>query len=239
MTTAERTGADEAGGPGGPGEGVPPGPGGGARGRDARGVRTTSFGQGYDPSPVDRLGVWLSARRIRRHVGRARGLRVGDFGCGYDATIARSLLGDVEHAVLADVSLAPELVEHPKVTALQGTLPGVLAAVPDASLDVVLCLSVLEHLWEPGETLRQFRRIARPGGVVLVNVPSWRGKRFLELSAFRLGTSPADEMDDHKAYYDPRDLWPLLVRAGFLPSGIRCKRHKFGLNTFAACKVPR
>ena len=204
-------------------------------------TRTTSFGQGYDPGPVDRLGVWLSSRRVRRHLRRfARGtLRLGDFGCGYDATIARALLGDVEHAVLADVALAPDLVDHPRVTPLRGTLPGVLAGVPDRSLDAVMCLSVLEHLWEPLETLREMRRVTRPGGVVLVNVPSWRGKRFLELSAFRLGTSPREEMDDHKAYYDPRDLWPLLVQAGFLPSGIRCRRHKFGLNTFAACTVPR
>ncbi len=43
-------------------------------------------------------------------------------------------------------------------------------------------------------------------------------------------------MDDHKLYYDPRDLWPLLVRAGFKPPAIRCFRHKFGLNTFAVCQ---
>ena len=29
----------------------------------------------------------------------------------------------------------------------------------------------------------------------------------------------------------------MLVRAGFRPSEIRCHRHKFGLNTFAACRV--
>ena len=52
------------------------------------------------------------------------------------------------------------------------------------------------------------------------------------MSAFRLGTSPALEMDDHKMYYDARDLWPLLVRAGFKPSGIQLSYHKFGLNLF-------
>ena len=41
-------------------------------------------------------------------------------------------------------------------------------------------------------------------------------------------------MDDHKMYYDKRDLWPLLVRAGFKPSAIRLSYHKFGLNLFAA-----
>ena len=44
-------------------------------------------------------------------------------------------------------------------------------------------------------------------------------------------------MDDHKAYYDPRDLWPMLVEAGFKPRNISCFRHKFGLNTFAVCRL--
>ena len=44
-------------------------------------------------------------------------------------------------------------------------------------------------------------------------------------------------MEDHKMYYDPRDLWPLLVRAGFRPSHIRVFRHKFRLNTFAVCRA--
>ena len=43
-------------------------------------------------------------------------------------------------------------------------------------------------------------------------------------------------MDDHKAYYDVKDFWPLLVRAGFRPSNIDCFPHKFGLNTFAVCR---
>jgi hypothetical protein len=54
-----------------------------------------------------------------------------------------------------------------------------------------------------------------------------------------LGLSPAEEMDDHKYYFDPKDLWPLLVRAGFRPRNIRCFRHKFGLNTFALCRVDK
>lgn len=85
--------------------------------------------------------------------------------------------------------------------------------------------------------ISECRRLLAPGGVLLVNVPSWLGKRCLEFSAFRLGLSPAEEMDDHRTYYDPRDLWPLLRRNGFLPHNIRCYRHKWGLNTFAACRV--
>jgi SAM-dependent methyltransferase len=200
-------------------------------------VRTTAYGEGRDPSLVDRFGVWLSARAIRRHVPSFAGVRVGDFGCGYDASFVRSVLDDVERAVVVDVSLAPDLSSHPRVTAIEGPLPDAARTIPDASLDVVLCVSVLEHLSDPLPTLRALRRVLAPGGTCLVNVPSWRGKRFLELSAFRLHLSPAEEMDDHKRYFDPKDLWPVLVEAGFRPSRIRCYRHKFGLNTFAACRA--
>jgi SAM-dependent methyltransferase len=200
-------------------------------------ARDTAFGQEGKITAVDRAGVWLSGHQIRRTVGGIEGKDVGDFGCGFQATYMRTVLAQVRSATLVDISLADDLKSRPDVTAIEGTLPGILQDLPDQSLDVILSMSVLEHLWEPGQTLTHLRRLLRPGGVCAVNVPSWRGKRALEFSAFRLGLSPASEMDDHKRYYDPRDLWPLLVAAGFMPHGIRCFKHKFGLNTFAVCKV--
>jgi len=199
--------------------------------------RSGAYGQHREPTPVDRFGVWLSGRAVRRHAD-PRGRRIADLGCGYEASFVRSVLDDVSSALLVDLALAPDLKEHPKVQAVEGSLPDVLPELEGRTCDAVLCLSVLEHLWEPDAALREIHRLLAPGGVALINLPSWRGKWFLELSAFRLGLSPAEEMDDHKRYYDPSDLWPMLVRAGFQPSGIRCHRHKFGLNTFAACKVP-
>jgi SAM-dependent methyltransferase len=199
-------------------------------------ARTGAYGQEQPPSPVDRFGVWLGARAVRRHVDFAD-TRFADFGCGYHATLAHSQLDRARSALLVDLAIADAIKSHPKVTAVEGSLMDVLPTVPDRSLDIVLCLSVLEHLWQPQEALGHLRRVLAPGGVAVLNVPSWLGKPFLELAAFRLGVSPAEEMDDHKAYYDPRDLWPMLVRAGFRPSMIRCRRHKFGLNTQAVCRV--
>lgn len=199
-------------------------------------LREAAFGQGGRLSRVERAGVWLSGHQIRRTVGTVDGKDVADFGCGFEAAYMRSVLSRVRHATLVDVTLSDDLKSLPNVTAIEGTLPGTLQSLPDNSLDVVLCMSVLEHLWEPAETLSHFHRLLRPGGVCAINVPSWRGKPALEFAAFRLGLSQ-DEMDDHKAYYNPRDLWPLLVRAGFMPHSIRCFRHKFTLNTFAVCKI--
>jgi SAM-dependent methyltransferase len=210
-----------------------------SRPRPSSAVRDASFGQKHVPTPVDRLGVWLSARQIRRFVPSLAGLDIADLGCGYQASFSRTALTEVASATLVDVALAEDLKRHPKVRALEGDLQQTLPALADRSADLVLIVSVLEHLWEPLRALTQIRRLLRPGGTCLVNVPSWRGRRYLELSAFKLGLSPASEMDDHKAYYDVPDLWPLLVRAGFLPSEIECFSHKFGLNTFAACRLKR
>lgn len=199
------------------------------------GLRTRAFGENYHPTIVDRFGIWLSARQIRKFTGSLHRKAVGDFGCGFDATFVRTVLVELERTVLIDSAVAANLKNDPKVQAIEGILPEALRLVPSASLDVVLCISVLEHLWDPETALRECYRIVRPGGICLFNVPSWRGKWFLEFSAFRLGLSPIEEVKDHKTYYDVKDLWPLLLQAGFLPENIRCFPHKFGLNTFAAC----
>jgi hypothetical protein len=123
-------------------------------------------------------------------------------------SFGEALLGRTAHLTLVDISLACDLKCDTRITAIEGPLPASLHNLVDRFLDVILCVSVLEHLWEP-----------------------------LEFSAFRLGLSAAEEMDDQKMYYDPRDMWPLLVRAGFRPSRIRCFSHEFGLNTFAICNV--
>lgn len=198
--------------------------------------RTHAYGQDRELSWVDRFGVWLSSRQIRRFVPSFAGKRIADLGCGYDARFARTLIDEAAHLTLLDVSLDPSLAKLPRVSAMEGAMPEALKSIASSSVDVLICNSVLEHLWEPDVALTEFHRIVAKGGVALINVPSWRGKFFLELSAFRLHLSPAEEMNDHKMYYDPRDLWPLLVRAGYRPQDIACFKHKFGLNTFAACR---
>jgi SAM-dependent methyltransferase len=200
-------------------------------------ARSEAFGQRGALTFVDRFGVWLSTQAVEHNVA-LDGKAVADFGCGYEASFARRLLPRVGSLLLVDLDLAADLRHHSKVDARVGRIEAVLPTVASQSLDVVLCLSVLEHLDEPQRVLDDFRRILAPGGHVLLNVPSWYGKPLLEFSAFRLGLSPAIEMDDHRRYYDPRDLWPMLVRAGFRPSGISCRRRKFGLTTFAVCREP-
>ena len=189
--------------------------------------RSSSYGEDHDLSIVDRLGTGLNFRAALREA--QSGDAVIDIGCGYDARLGRALAERGCAVTAVDMSVNPALPAG--ITAVEGRVPEVLGRFADASFDVTYCVNLLEHLDEPLAALRELGRITKADGTIFVNVPSWRGRHFLEFAAFRLGKAPVAEMNDHKMYYDVRDLWPLAVEAGFEPRQISCRRVKGGLNT--------
>lgn len=194
-----------------------------------------SYGQ-RGLSLADRLGIWLSQRAIRQCLPKRNDLHVLELGCGYHAGQLIALGPKLKRGIGVDFQIAPELQTLERFTFHEGTIEETLPKLESETMDVVMLISVLEHLAEPQFAIQSAWRLLRPSGLLLINVPTWLGKRFLEFSAFHLGLSPKIEMDDHKMYYGKRDLWPLLVRSGFKPSQIRLKYHKFGLNLFATAR---
>ena len=199
-----------------------------ARTEEAFGQRSLTF--------MDRAGVWLSHRAIVRHLPERSDLEVLELGCGFRAAHLVALEGRLKHGVGVDFQIAPELRALEKFTFYEGAMEETLSRLAATSFDAILLISVLEHLPDPFPVVKSAREMLKPSGTLLINVPTWLGKTFLEFSAYRLGLSPKVEMDDHKMYYDKRDLWPLLVRAGFRPSLITLRYHKFRLNLFAAAR---
>lgn len=202
-------------------------------------TRTSSLGEEHPPSIVFRGRFALITRSIRRAVGSFEGKRIADIGCGYHAPWTVPLLPEVASAVCVDVSLADEVKQNPKIRGVEGVLPDALVGLPAGEVEVIMLISCLEHLTEPLETLTHCRRLLAPGGVLIVNVPTWLGKRVLEFLAFRLGLSLGDEIDDHRMYYNSRDLWPLLRQAGFQPHNISLRPYPWrtGLTTFGVCRA--
>lgn len=43
--------------------------------------------------------------------------------------------------------------------------------VPDASFDAILCVEVFEHISEPAKAVKEFSRIIKPGGKVIITAP--------------------------------------------------------------------
>ncbi len=197
--------------------------------------REASYGQ-RGLSVVDRFGVWLSRRAITRRLGGARDLVAADLGCGYRATLLVGLRPLLREGVGIDVKIADEVRDLAPLRFVESPLEKALPGLADEHFDLVLLVNTLEHLAAPEPALGHAQRILKPGGRLFLNVPTWRGKTFLELSAFRLGLSAPSEVDDHRMYYDKRDLWPLLVRAGFRPRRLALSYHKLGLNLFAVAQ---
>ncbi len=194
-----------------------------------------SYGE-RELSFVDRLGVWLSERAIARELPDRTDLEVLELGCGFRAAHLIALSPRLKRGVGVDFRIASNLGTVEKLAFHQGTIEEALPKMASERFDAVMLISVLEHLRDPFVVIEAAYHLLRNSGLLLINVPTWRGKGFLEFSAFRLGLSPKVEMDDHRMYYDKRDLWPVLVRAGFKPSLIKLRYHKFGLNLFAVAR---
>jgi SAM-dependent methyltransferase len=156
-----------------------------------------------------------------------------DIGCGHYAPHLVANHDRLAEAWGIDLSVDECCANRPGFQFLLGQVEECLPRTPNSYFDIVLLISVLEHLWDPEEALRQCYRVLKPGGRLLVNVPTWAARPILETSAFRLRTSTPSSIDDHKMYYGKRDLWPLLVRSGFRPSGISMAYQFLGMTLFA------
>ena len=196
-------------------------------------IRHTSFGTS-GLSFVDKFGIWLSRRSIIRELVGRRDLSVLELGCGYAARNLFAIEDRASSLVAVDFNLSDAVKQHPKFIAIESDIDDALPQIAAHTFDLILLISILEHLEDPLRILIECKNILRPRGMLLVNVPTWLGKIFLEYAAFDLKLAPKEEMDDHKMYYDKRDLWPVLVKAGFLPSNLKLRYHKFRLNLFAS-----
>lgn len=193
--------------------------------------RSSSYGE-HGSTFVDRLRTALVGRSILRNLPKRSGMVALDLGCGYRAGYLRAIHPKLARGVGVDVSVAEECDRISPLEFVRAPIESALPNLPSGEFDLVLFISVLEHLEEPLEALTHCRRVLNPNGVLMVNVPTWLAKPVLEFSAFQCGTSPACEMDDHKMYYGKRDLWPMLVKAGFKPSRIKLHYQRLGMVLF-------
>lgn len=109
---------------------------------------------------------WLSTlhlvRDLRRILPGVEG-RVLDLGCGLQPY--RTMLGRATTYTGADISAKPG-------TDTVVFEPGKQLPFADDSFDAVLCTQVLEHVADAEESIREIKRILRPGGRLIVSVPS-------------------------------------------------------------------
>ena len=159
--------------------------------------------------------------------------RLLDVGCGWEARLLREVEPYVREGVGIDFKAPP--LDHPKLRTMTMTLATELPLEGD-SFDVVTLLAVLEHLSHPREMLEEIARVLRPGGQLVMTVPSKAAKPVLEFLAYRVHLVSEAEIRDHKCYYDRASLHEI-----FRGTGLRIDRHQYfqlGMNNFlCATKV--
>jgi 2-polyprenyl-3-methyl-5-hydroxy-6-metoxy-1,4-benzoquinol methylase len=119
-----------------------------------------SYGQ-HGLTFVDRLGVWLSQRAIRRFLPKQEGLEILELGCGYRATQLLALGPLLKRGIGIDFRIAPELRTLDKFALHEGTIEEMLPNLRGESLDAVMIISVLEHLADPRFALHASGRSMR------------------------------------------------------------------------------
>ncbi len=156
-------------------------------------------------------------RRRRRMVGGGAPGRMLDVGCGNgDFLAAMKERGWEVHGT--EFSAAAARISREKgIEVREGDLRA--AAFPDGYFDVVTLWHVLEHLPEPLADLAEVRRVLRPDGRLVVEVPNIAVPTFRSCGDAWFGL----DLPRHLQHFTPATLARTLARAGFEPA----RRHDF------------
>jgi SAM-dependent methyltransferase len=128
--------------------------------------------------------------------------RILDVGCGTGANLLMlSKFGDAEGVDVSEDALA-----FCRERGLENVKLGAAEKLPydDGTFDLVTALDVVEHLDDDLAGLREMRRVLRPGGRVLLFVPTFM---------FLWGLQ--DDVSNHRRRYRMPELERLLEQAGF------------------------
>src|SRR3954471_15781737 len=133
---------------------------------------------------------------------KGRRARILDVGCGTGANLVRlSEFGDAE-----GVDISPDALSFCQERGLNKVKLGAAEELPyeDGEFDLVTALDVVEHLDDDVAGLREMRRVLRPGGRVLLFVPTFM---------FLWGVQ--DEVSNHRRRYRMPELERAVAEAGF------------------------
>lgn len=154
---------------------------------------------------------------LRRYGRDGRGLRLLDAGCGEGQFLeVFAQLGFEPHGLdIAPTAAAKARERVPEAEVVVASLEEPLP-FPAGQFDVIWCTEVIEHLFDVGATLREFRRILRPQGLLLLTTP-YHG--FLKNIAVACGAFERhySVTGPHIRFFTQRSLGSCLRQAGFEP----------------------
>jgi 2-polyprenyl-3-methyl-5-hydroxy-6-metoxy-1,4-benzoquinol methylase len=169
----------------------------------------------------------------RQIAPRANG-DVLDFGAGTGSLAAR-LAGEASVRSVTAADLAahatispPDSTAANKIHWLTADLSAPLP-LPAASFDLIVAIEIIEHLENPRATAREWRRLLRPGGALVMSTPNTESIRSL-LSFMARGQHASFTARSYPEHVTPLariDVNRLLAEAGF--ADVQFSWSNFGL----------
>jgi len=172
------------------------------------------YEQVWEQAPAD-PEPWAWARRRAWLLAEARpGERVLDLGCG----AGRFLRALAEHGARpVGVEIAEAALERARRVApgaeLHRTEPDGDLPLADASIDLVWCSEVVEHVADTAQLLGEVRRVLAPGGRALITTP-YHGRLQCAAIALLAFDRHFDPLGQHLRFYSRTSLARALREHG-------------------------
>jgi ubiquinone/menaquinone biosynthesis C-methylase UbiE len=189
----------------------------------------------YRDSSIDEdfssVGQQLRMRRVAEAV-RAfipPGALVADIGCG-DGTGSGAVLGDLPILFIGVDYAAEKLSRLSKhVPSVKGRLVADAEVLPlaTASVDLLLCMETIEHVPSPATALREFHRVLRPDGHVIMTVPLSSAIQEPLIRLYHWLQRKPEAFTPHLHFFTIRGARRLARAAGFRVA--LCRPHAFNL----------
>ncbi len=175
----------------------------------------------------------LRVRRVLPTLKRYPDCHLLDIGCGWDYRLLRTVEPFVKNGIGIDYKV--QEMDNGKIKTIKMIMTDALPFASE-SFDVVTMLAVLEHLSDPPNMVKEIGRVLKKNGRIVITVPSKAAQPVLEFLSYRLKIVNADEIKDHKKYYNRAELEKLFSQVGML-----IEHHEYFqmcMNNFCLIKKP-
>lgn len=170
-------------------------------------------------------------RMVKPTIEKYNNCKLLDIGCGWEAKLLKSIENYIDYGV--GIDFKPPKLKTEKLETIESFLEKELP-FENESFDVVTMLAVLEHLSCPEDILKEIHRVLKKDGRLIITVPSKIVKPILEFLAYNMHVIDMLEIEDHKKYYNKKDIFEAAEISNFI-----VEKHKYfqlGCNNFAILK---